>query len=225
MSGPAPALQVAKTEKKCRSMGSFQSPESPKARLEHVEVVVVVFDVKHFGHVAEIPFLAVMSSTSCGHAVAWRKLHRKFSIAPRNPSGRKVRPAVGDSLQSLLLRHKKPSVGLTRRADLRATSFVAKWPHPLAGTRESSDALDEFGFNHRSPRGCFRQHAKELRAHLNPFLCALSIKQPHLQQLQIPLWETALQVTGQTPWGGRVTSNGQRWRIRCAAPLSWSCKA
>jgi hypothetical protein len=25
-----------------------------KARLEHVEVVVVMFDVKHFGHVAEI---------------------------------------------------------------------------------------------------------------------------------------------------------------------------
>jgi hypothetical protein len=38
------------------------------------------------------------------------------------------------------------------------------------------------------------------------------IEKPHLDEL-IALWEAALQITGQTPWGGRVTTNGQRRRI------------
>jgi hypothetical protein len=42
------------------------------------------------------------------------------------PSERKLYPVFLDM--------KNPPIGLPRRADYRATRFVAEWPHPLAGT-------------------------------------------------------------------------------------------
>jgi len=56
-----------------------------------------------------------------------------------------------DGSRSVARGNKKPSIGIPRRADTRATRLVAHWPHPLAGTTLPGQA----GWRGRQPcSGC-----------------------------------------------------------------------